>query len=71
MDLAGARMLTRLCTELAARGAALRLAEAHATVRDILRAEGVDAKAGPISRWISVADAIEDFQRGDAARKRA
>jgi SulP family sulfate permease len=71
VDLAGARMLTRLSTELAARGAAVRLAEGHATVRDILRAEGLDGKVGPISRRISVADAIEDFQRGEAARRRA
>ena len=68
VDLAGARMLTRLSTELAARGMALRLAEAHATVRDILRAEGLDATAGPISRRTSVADAIETFQRTGATR---
>src|SRR5262249_42309 len=71
VDLAGARMLTRLSTELAARSTALRLAEAHATVRDILRAEGLEAKAGPISRWISVADAIDAFEHGDSIRKRA
>jgi high affinity sulfate transporter 1 len=59
VDLAGARMLSRLCTELAARNVGLRLTEAHATVRDILRAEGLDTKAGPISRRISVAEAME------------
>jgi high affinity sulfate transporter 1 len=64
VDLAGARMLKKLCAELAGSGVALRLAEAHATVRDILRAEGLDATAGPISRRTSVADAIETFQRG-------
>jgi MFS superfamily sulfate permease-like transporter len=62
VDLAGARMLTKLHAEATARGAALRLAEAHATVRDILRAEGLDAKAGPISRQISVADIVEAFE---------
>src|SRR5262249_47670423 len=61
VDLAGTRMLTRLHGELAARGAALRLAEAHAAVRDILRAEGLDAKAGPISRRTTVADVIDGF----------
>jgi len=71
VDLAGARMLTRLSTELAARGIALRLAETRATVRDILRAEGLDAVAGPISRRTSVADAIEVFQRTDTTREGA
>ena len=67
VDLAGARMLTRLCSELATRNVALRLAEAHATVRDILRAEGLDARVGPISRQTSVADAIKAFQRAGVA----
>jgi high affinity sulfate transporter 1 len=67
VDLAGARMLTRLCTELGARGMALRLAEARATVRDILRVEGVEAKTGPISRRMSVADVIEGSDRADPA----
>jgi MFS superfamily sulfate permease-like transporter len=64
VDLAGARMLARLSTDLAARGIALRLAEAHASVRDLLRAEGLEATAGPISRRLSVADVIEAFQEG-------
>jgi SulP family sulfate permease len=66
VDLAGARMLARLEAELSARGAALRLAETHATVRDILRAEGVDAKVGSISRRISVASTLESFQAAEA-----
>jgi len=65
VDLAGARMLTRLCAELGARDAALRLAEPRATVRDILRAEGLDARAGAVSRRTSVTEAIELFQRTD------
>ncbi|HXJ35030.1 MAG TPA: SulP family inorganic anion transporter [Candidatus Eisenbacteria bacterium] len=69
VDLAGARMLERLSAELAARGATLRLAEARSTVRDVLRLEGVDATAGPISRRISVADVVAAFQRGDDARQ--
>jgi hypothetical protein len=61
VDLAGARMLSRLCSEAGARHMTLRLAEARATVRDILRAEGLDATAGPISRRASVAEAIQAF----------
>jgi MFS superfamily sulfate permease-like transporter len=71
VDLAGARMLDRLHGEIAARGMALRLVEAHARVRDILREEGLDAKAGPISRRVSVLDAVEAFARGDAATEHA
>ncbi|TMA81051.1 MAG: SulP family inorganic anion transporter [Deltaproteobacteria bacterium] len=66
-DLAGARMLTRLSSELTTRSVVLRLAEGHSTVRDILRAEGLDARVGPISRRISVADAIEAFERAGVA----
>ena len=50
-----------------ARSVVLRLAEGHSTVRDILRAEGLDARVGPISRRISVADAIEAFERAGVA----
>lgn len=71
VDLAGARMLTKLCTELDARGTALRLAEAHASVRDILRAEGLDTTAGPIDRRLSVADVIDRFSAAPAAIARA
>jgi MFS superfamily sulfate permease-like transporter len=59
VDLAGARMLARLSTDLAARDITLRLAEARASVRDLLRSEGLEATAGPISRRLSVADVIE------------
>ena len=68
VDIAGARMLTKLSTELAARGATLRLAEAHATVRDVLRAEDVERKLGPISRRISLLDVVEGLDAGEDTR---
>ena len=37
IDIAGVRMLAEVARELAARGIALRLADAHATVRDLVR----------------------------------
>src|SRR5262249_2133273 len=40
VDLAGARMLGGLHRELAKRGIRMRVVEAHARVRDLLRAEG-------------------------------
>ena len=67
VDLAGARMLSRLGDELAKRGVALRLAETHATTRDLLRAEGLDAKVGGIDRFTSVADVVERRQEESAA----
>ncbi|MEO8603500.1 MAG: SulP family inorganic anion transporter [bacterium] len=62
VDLAGARMLKRLAADLAAQGITLRLAEAHAAVRDVLRAEGLETAAGPISRRTTVADLVDAFQ---------
>jgi len=63
VDLAGARMLIKLCDEVDARGAMLRLAETRASVRDVLRIEGVDAKAGSVSRFTSVAEVLDAFAR--------
>jgi len=63
VDLAGASMLLKLQSELRQRGIRLDIAEAHASVRDLLRAEGLDEKIGPINRFTSVADLVEDFQQ--------
>ncbi|HKX45371.1 MAG TPA: SulP family inorganic anion transporter, partial [Planctomycetota bacterium] len=60
VDLSGAQMLSALCDELAERGVRLRLVEARASVRDILRFEGVDAKVGSVNRFETVADAVDD-----------
>jgi len=68
VDLAGARMLTKLSAEAAARGLVMRVVEVRSTVRDILRDEGLDAKAGPISRRTSVAEAVAALQAPEAPR---
>ena len=60
VDLAGARMLATLHGELEKRGIALRIVEARSSVRDMLRAEGVEAKTRPIERGVSLADAIAE-----------
>src|SRR5262249_33242124 len=67
VDIAGAQMLTKLCTVLSARGAILRLVEAHSSARDTLRAEGLELAVGQISRRASLADAIEAFERGEGS----
>ena len=59
VDVAGARMLAGLHTDLAAAGIQFQLVEAHAAVRDILRAEGLEERLGQISRRMSVDDIIE------------
>jgi SulP family sulfate permease len=62
IDAAGARMLARLQEQLANEGIQFRVADAHAEVRDILRAMGVDKRLGGVSRRISIQDIINEFQ---------
>ena len=59
LDMAGARMLLNLHGELAKRGIEFHVVEAHASVRDMLRAEGAEAKIGHIDRFLSIADVLE------------
>jgi high affinity sulfate transporter 1 len=59
IDLAGARMISKLSDDLASKGIALRLAETRSSVRDILRAEGLEKRVGAINRHISLNDAVE------------
>jgi SulP family sulfate permease len=68
VDLAGARMLEALSDELAKRNVALRVTDAHAAARDLLRAEGLKGKVGDIDRFTSVADVVEHFQKEAAYR---
>jgi high affinity sulfate transporter 1 len=62
VDLAGARMLAKLHAELQATGIGLRLVAAHAAVRDILRAEGLEESIGDFGRRTSVADVVDEFE---------
>jgi MFS superfamily sulfate permease-like transporter len=50
LDLAGSRMLHELHAELARHGIALRIVGAHGSVRDLLRAEGLEEKVGGLDR---------------------
>jgi anti-anti-sigma regulatory factor len=60
VDLAGARMLMELQEALRAAGVTLRLVAAHAAVRDLLRAEGLEERVGYFGRRVSVADVIDE-----------
>jgi sulfate permease, SulP family len=62
VDTAGAKMLAKLHQDLAEVGVTLRLVAAHAAVRDILRAEGLEESVGYFGRRISVADVIDEFE---------
>ena len=63
LDLAGARSLHLLHAELASRGMLLRVVGARGSVRDLLRADGVEDKIGRVGRSVtleSVLDAEKD-----------
>jgi high affinity sulfate transporter 1 len=68
LDVAGARMLGALQEPLGAAGTSVRLVGARAAVRDLLRAERLEERVGPIDRRMTVADVVEDFQRAAASR---
>jgi sulfate permease, SulP family len=68
MDLAGAQMLAELSESLKDRGIELTISGAHGQVRDLLRAEGLDAKIHGIVRGRSLASELgarSDLTRGD------
>jgi MFS superfamily sulfate permease-like transporter len=58
VDVAGAVFLAALHRELKGRGVNLRIAEAHAKTRDLLRAEGLEEHVGYFGRHMSVDQAI-------------
>ena len=60
VDLAGSRMLDDLHSELASRGSALRIVAAHGSVRDLLRADGMDVKVGGLDRFQTLDRLLDD-----------
>ncbi len=63
MDIAGARLLNRMCLDLKARGISIYIAEALSEVRDLLRAVGLESQIGHISHSISVNDLVEKVKQ--------
>ena len=61
VDVAGAATLAALHKDLATRGIDLRIVEARAKARDLLRAEGLEEQVGYFGRHISVDQAITEF----------
>lgn len=62
VDTAGAALIKKLYADLNARGIAFKIAEAHAEVRDILRAEKIEHLMGHISRKVSIDDLVTGMQ---------
>jgi SulP family sulfate permease len=61
IDVAAASMLAALHRQLATRGIQFRIVEAHARVRDLLRAEGLEEEIGYFGRHMTVNQAIVEF----------
>ena len=65
-------MLAKLHADLKAAGIELRMAGAHAAVRDILRAEGLEERAGYLGRRVAAVDILDEFEGvGGAGPSRA
>jgi MFS superfamily sulfate permease-like transporter len=60
VDIAGGRLLSSVQRELAPRGIVLRVVEAHAAVRDLVRKE-IGSSLGEISRRLSVHDVVTEY----------
>jgi SulP family sulfate permease len=58
IDLSGSRILHELHGELNSRGIALRIVGAHGSVRDLLRADGIESKVGGIDRVVTLASLL-------------
>jgi high affinity sulfate transporter 1 len=67
VDVAGAAFLGSLYRDLAARGIQLRIVEAHAKARDLLRAESLEEHVGYLGRHMSVNQAIVEFSPTEAS----
>jgi len=66
VDLQSAEVLGELANELGIDGIRLQVVEARASVRDRLRAEGLDEKLGGIDRFRTVAQVVDDYERRKA-----
>jgi SulP family sulfate permease len=67
MDVHAAEMLAGLTKKLESKGIRVDAVEAHAEVRERLRAEGLDEQLGGIDRFKTVADAVDGFLRAHPA----
>ncbi|HEU4420019.1 MAG TPA: sulfate permease [Planctomycetota bacterium] len=67
VDMAGAEMLIGLHGDLAQQGIQFQVVEARAKVRDMLRVEGFEDRAGAVSRFASLSEVVAAFSGSQAA----
>jgi len=63
MDIQACGVVMNMADDIKATGARLQIVEARSSVRDRLRAEGIEEHVSQVNRFTSVADAVEDFQK--------
>src|SRR6266498_3875218 len=63
MDIQACGVVMNMADDVKAVGARLQIVEARSSVRDRLRAEGMEEHVSQVNRFTSVADAVEDFQK--------
>jgi sulfate permease, SulP family len=63
MDIQACGVVMNMADDIKAAGARLQIVEARSSVRDRLRAEGMEEHVSQVNRFTSVADAVEDFQK--------
>jgi hypothetical protein len=69
VDVTAGLMLASLQQELAAAGIQLRFANAHASVRDFIRAGGGEARLGELNRKLSLDGIVQAVLPGSGARR--
>jgi high affinity sulfate transporter 1 len=68
IDLQAAHTLAGMADEIKGRGIRFQAVEAHSSLRERIRAAGVDTQLGTLNRLTSVADVVDDFQKQRANR---
>ncbi len=63
VDLQSAHTLAGMADELRTLGVRLQVVEARSSVRDRLNSEGLEARIGRANRFVTVADALDQFER--------
>lgn len=69
VDMQAAHSLAHLARELRAQGIEIQTVEAHASVRDRFRGEGIDADLGGLSRHKTVAEVVQAFLEQNPSSK--
>ncbi len=63
VDVSGARFLVQMEEELVKKGIGFRIVDALGSVRDLLRAEGMEKEIGHISRRLTINEILEEFHK--------